>query len=396
MESLPLSDHESSDDIVNKGIVERDVEGEKLQLSPNFLTNVTDNMGQPLVQSQGDGEKHIPTPPSSKPSKTMLDARREKIKDILEGKTTSLHELQNELVDRSKKNREERVLLAKQLNEIHNSHKKRERHRIEVERELNRLQQQNLVNEIMHRKQAQADYRSHLQTIESDEMLLLRKLEALDEERARRQAAKIASVEEVHNRFAPVLDMLKVEESDGKKQLEQIASQGTDNLDVTLARELQKNISEMHKKKVEQSAETRQQLTSQRFEVEAEVRSRTEKLKHLKEHEAVMGGEVPYIYGQSDEEASRFKSQMTLPQSIHNTTGEGRSHAGGDLLEQARNLLVTNSPQASVNQSKSAYKNYSFKNVLQKAKAMDITVQDRVSLCQVRLDELQVCFKFET
>ena len=339
-------------------------------------------------QTKPPSPQHTPSDPSyttdSHSLMSVLDARRVKIKEILDGKSSSMHQLEVDLKAKSQKNREDRVSLARQLNEIHESHKAREQRRIEVERELGRIQRQNLVNDIMYRKQLQADHRSHLENIESNEVLLLQKLEAVDEERARRQAAKIASVQEVQDRFAPVLGLLQVDESEAKNRVERIAAQGTDNLDEALARELQKNISVKYQQKLDDSTEAKHKLTSERFEVEAQLRTRTERLHNLHEREDEAGTEVPFVYGQDTSESMDFKALMSLqPPRLSTTNRPGR------ILTQARSALAPHPPTKSSPKT-TRYKNYSFKNTLKRAKAMDDTVKERVDLHQIRLEELQV------
>ena len=73
--------------------------------------------------------------------------------------------------------------------------------------------------------------------------------------------------------------------------------------------------------------------------------------------------------------------------------GSTSSGAHSRLLAQARSALLLPArapPPAAATGTGTPFKNHSFKSTLQRAKAMDSTVQQRVDLHQIRLEELQV------
>jgi hypothetical protein len=393
-------------------------------------------------QDQQHEQEHVTliqsTPPSSSAPPTqvaVLEARRDQIKHILSGNSSDLHQQDEDLKARRVQNREARVVLARQLNALHSSHQAREQRRVEVERELSGLQKQSLVSDIMFRKQVQADHRAQLESIESSELLLLHKLEAIDQERARRQAVKLASVQETHARFSPVLDLLGEDRDRAIERIEQLAARDTDSLDAALARELQSKLASAYRDWLEGSVVARRGLIRERFEVEAELQTRTTSLKHLPLLQARAGSEVPLVCGQDQQETERFEALMRTPKQPHHkdqqedqdkqddgslgitsgtrgtatdTTTAGKlthDKAEASLLDKALSMDWYHTDTAEPSRGDShgdssgavagagadPYKNYSFKNTLQKARAMDSSVQESVELHNIRLKELQVC-----
>ena len=109
---------------------------------------------------------------------------------------------------------------------------------------------------------------------------------------------------------------------------------------------------------------------------------------HWPHTESEAGTEVPFVYGQDPTEASEFKAHMSLhPRPRQDTVTNASLQSV--LLTQAQKALAPQPPPRTEAKSK-PYKNYSFKNTLKQAKAMDDTVKERVDLHQIRLEELKV------
>lgn len=121
--------------------------------SPNTATSIVDTYATTTTLPAPNAADRPPSSNEPTTPVSILQARREQIQDILHGRASSLHLQESNLKAKSQKNREDRIALARQLNEIHASHAAREKRRLEVEQELGRIQKQSMVNDVMFRKQ---------------------------------------------------------------------------------------------------------------------------------------------------------------------------------------------------------------------------------------------------